>query len=91
MTRPGSTTLTRSRSAIHRAKKNRTDGVASVSHVPLRYLIAFTYQTMTAIKPFLTRKGHAAEVVERMHEAWCKAVILQVALWSAAYARKGDW
>ncbi len=75
----------------HRTKKNQTDGVQSVPHIPLRYLIAFIYPIGSTIKPFLARKGHSPEEVEKMHQAWFKAVILQVALWSYPYAKEGDW
>lgn len=72
-----------------RAKKNRTDKVDSAAdHIPLRYLIAFIYPITATIKPFLARKGHAAEEVENMYQAWFKAVVLQVTLWSAPYARQ---
>ncbi|HXF57361.1 MAG TPA: protoglobin domain-containing protein [Actinomycetota bacterium] len=74
----------------HRAKKNRTDGVASVPHIPLRYLIAFISPISLTIRDFLARKGHSAEDVDRMHQAWLKAVVLQVALWAAPYAGE-DW
>lgn len=75
----------------HRTKKNQTDGVASAPHVPLRYVIAFTYHTMAMIKPFLSKKGHDAGEVQKMYDAWCKSVILQVALWSYPYTKEGDW
>jgi hypothetical protein len=49
-----------------RAKKNRTDNVDAVAdHVPLRYLIAFIYPITATIKPFLAKKGHAEEEVEK--------------------------
>jgi len=75
----------------HRTKKNRTDGVASVDHIPLRYVIALVAPIALTIKPFLARKGHPPEEVEKMHGAWVKAVVLQAALWSEPYAREGDW
>jgi hypothetical protein len=72
-----------------RAKKNRTDHVDSAAdHIPLRYLIAFIYPITATIKPFLAKKGHAAEEVENMYQAWFKTVVLQVTLWSAPYARQ---
>lgn len=74
----------------HRAKKNRTDGVNAVPHIPLRYLIAFIYPITATLRPFLAKKGHPPEAVEKMHQAWTQAVILQVALWSQPYAREGD-
>ncbi len=75
----------------HRSKKNKTDNVNSVEHIPLRYLIAFIVPITATIKPFLTKKGHPQEVVEKMYNAWFKAVTLSVALWSIPYSIKGDW
>lgn len=74
----------------HRSKKNQTDGVTSVPHIPLRYLITLIYPITATMRDFLARKGHAAAEVERMHQAWCKSVVLQVALWSVPYAGE-DW
>ena len=67
-------------------KKNKTDGVESAAYIPLRYVIAFTAVINDAIRPFLSAKGHSPVEVERMHRAWCKSVLLQIALWSAPYA-----
>ncbi|MEM4297294.1 MAG: protoglobin domain-containing protein, partial [Nitrososphaerota archaeon] len=41
----------------HRSKKNTTDRVNSVEHIPLRYMIAFIYTISATIKPFLAKKG----------------------------------
>lgn len=73
------------------ARKNQTDGVASAPHIPLRYVLAFAAAVITTTRPFLARRGHPAEEVERMYDAWCKAVILHVTLWSAAYVPHADW
>ncbi len=75
----------------HRTKKNQTDRVRSVPHVPLRYLIAFIYPITATIKPFLAKKGHSPDEVDKMHQAWFKSVTLQVALWSSPYAKDGDF
>ncbi|MCL6642812.1 MAG: protogloblin ApPgb [Candidatus Bipolaricaulota bacterium] len=75
----------------HRTKKNKTDNVRSVPNVALRYLIAFIYPITATIKPFLAKKGHSPEEVDKMHQAWFKAVTLQVALWSYPYAKDGDF
>jgi len=75
----------------HRTKKNITDRVNSVPHIPLRYLIAFIYPITATIKPFLSRKGHSSEDVEKMYNAWFKSIVLQIALWSYPYAKEGDW
>lgn len=75
----------------HRAKKNQTDGVDAVSIIHQRYLTAFIYPITATIKSFLANKGHSAEEVEKMHQAWFKAVVLSVALWSAPYVSAGDY
>jgi hypothetical protein len=75
----------------HRSKKNQTDGVDSVDHIPLRYVIALLYPITATLKPFLAKKGHSAEEVDRMHQAWIKSVLLQVILWSQPYTRDGDF
>jgi hypothetical protein len=72
-------------------KKNLTDDARTPSHIPLRYLIAFTAVVNDTIKPFLASKGNTAEEVEAMYKAWCKAVILHVTLWSRAYVAESDW
>ncbi|MEJ5253259.1 MAG: protogloblin ApPgb [Chthonomonadetes bacterium] len=75
----------------HRTKKNRTDGVRSVPNVSFRYMVAFIYPITATIKPFLAKKGHSADEVEKMHQAWFKSVVMQVALWSAAYVKPEDY
>jgi len=75
----------------HRSKKNKTDNVNSVEHIPLRYMIAFIYPISATIKPFLAKKVNEPEEVEKMFNAWFKAVVLSVALWSIPYAKEGDY
>ena len=75
-----------------RAKKNRTDGAQETpDHIPLRYLISFIYPITATMRPFLANKGHTDAEVEKMHQAWFKSVVLQVALWSQPYAKEGDF
>jgi hypothetical protein len=75
-----------------RVKKNQTDGAEETpEHIPLRYVIAFVYPITATIKQFLAKGGHAADVVEKMHDAWFKSVTLQVALWSQPYTKEGDF
>ncbi len=75
----------------HQEKKNATDGVDSVPIVNFRYLTALIVPIVTTLKPFLAAKGHSSEDVERMHQAWLKAVILQVTLWSRPYIKDGQF
>lgn len=63
-----------------------TDEVPSVTEIPLRYLVCFIYPITATLREFLTKRGHSGEEVEAMHQAWFKAVTMQVALWSRPYA-----
>ncbi len=73
------------------AKKNQTEGAHTPDVVPLRYLYAFVPIVTLGTKPFLAKKGHSPEQVERMFRAWTKAVTLEITLWSRPYARDGLW
>jgi hypothetical protein len=75
----------------HRAKKNRTDVVASTDYVPFRDLFLLIYPVTFTLKPFLAKKGHGADDVEKMYIAWLKSCLLQVTLWSYAYVKSGDF
>ena len=73
------------------AKKNTTDDAPSVPVVNLRHIIAFIVPVTATIRPFLAKKGHSPEQVDAMHQAWFKAVTLQVALWSRPFTQPGLW
>jgi hypothetical protein len=75
----------------HRSGKNRTDGARAADHIPLRYVLALLAPITTTLKPFLAGGGAAPDEVEAMHQAWVKAVLLQVILWSHPYVRDGDF
>ncbi len=75
----------------HRSGKNRTDNVAAAEHIAYRYLPCLIYPVTATLKPFLAKKGHSAEDVDKMHQAWIKSVLLQVTLWSEPYVRTGDF
>ncbi|MET9260845.1 protoglobin domain-containing protein [Amycolatopsis sp. NPDC004079] len=46
------------------------DQADSVPHIPLRYLIAFSYPISVTIRPFLAAGGHSEEQDEAMFQAW---------------------
>ena len=75
----------------HRAKKNRTDGMASTDLVPFRHLLPLVFPVTFTLKPFLARKGHSSEDVECMYGAWLKSCLLQITLWSWPYVKDGDF
>lgn len=75
----------------HRSKKNATDGVKAADIVPFRYIPALVIPVTTTLRPFLEKKGHSKEDVDRMHAAWVKSVTLQAILWTYPYVREGDF
>jgi len=75
----------------HRTKKNKVDGAASTEIVPFRYLILLVFPVTFTLKPFLAKKGHSAEEVEKMYLAWVKSCLLQATLWSYPYVKEGDF
>jgi hypothetical protein len=74
----------------HRTRKNQTDSVDAVDQIALRHIIAFVYPITATMRPFLEKGAASASEVDAMHQAWFKAVTLQVALWSRPYAGV-DW
>lgn len=75
----------------HRVAKNTADKVPSVDHIHFRYLVCLIAPITITLKPFLAKKGHKAEDVEKMAAAWIKSVLLQVALWSQPYMSEKDF
>ena len=74
----------------HAAGKNATDGVVGAPEiVHFRYVVALVYPIYATVRPFLEAGARDAAHLERMHEAWLKAVLLNVVLWSRAYVRDG--
>jgi hypothetical protein len=74
-----------------KARKNKTDKVNSVSQVNFRYLPALVYPITATLKPFLAKKGHSSEDIEKMYQAWVKIVLLQAILWSQPYIKDGQF
>jgi hypothetical protein len=78
----------------HAAGKNEADGAAAAGTPPLihwRYVNALVYPIYATVRPFLERGESNPAAVERMHQAWLKAVLLQATLWSSAYLPEGTW
>ena len=75
----------------HSTKKNRTDGVDTAPIIHHRYLVAFIYPITATIKSFLANKKHDSETVEKMYNAWFKAVTLTATLWTYPYVRPGEF
>lgn len=75
----------------HRTKKNKTDNVQGVPIIHYRYLVAFIFPITATIKGFLSKKGHDSETIEKMYNAWFKAVTLTVILWTYPYINKDEF
>lgn len=75
----------------HRLKKNVTDGVEASDHIAFRHLVALHQPVTATMRPFLERGGHDAAQVDAMHDAWRKAVLLTVILWSQPYVAPADY
>lgn len=76
----------------HTSKKGETDNVKNTPEiVHYRYMMAFIYPITATIKPFLAKKGHSQEEVDKMHNAWFKAVVLSDILWTKPYIKEGQF
>ena len=75
----------------HRSKKNKTDNGHTLGHIRARDLLAFCASIVIPMKPYLAKKGHSPEIVNRMYDAWWKSMILQATLWIQPYIREGDF
>lgn len=75
----------------HAAGKSETDEAGGTPEaVPLRYLIALIVPIHLTMRDFMATGARDAEHLDRMHTAWLKAVVLNVAVWSQGYTRD-EW
>jgi protoglobin len=72
-------------------KKNKTDGAHTPSLVPLRYLLAFATVITTTSRRFFIDAGVKDEELQKLEDAWSKAVQLHITLWARPYAKHGLW
>lgn len=72
-------------------KKNVTDGAHTASHVPLRYVLAFSIPVVQSVRKRLAQGGVTGDRLDRMDAAWAKAVMLTLTLWSEPYTKDGLW
>ena len=76
----------------HTSKKGQTDQVANTpSIVNYRYMMAFIFPITVTIKPFLAKGGNTPEEVEKMYNAWFKAVVLSDILWTKPYIKENHF
>jgi Protoglobin len=72
------------------AKKNKTDGAHTPPVVPLRYLLGFI-PVVLPIRAFFTEAIHDETELKRLEDAWTKAVLLHITLWTRAYVTEDLW
>jgi hypothetical protein len=72
-------------------KKNKTENADSLDLIPLRYLLAFTAVVIATARTYLAATGASSELVDRMHAAFTKSVMLHVTVWTRAYVGDGTW
>jgi hypothetical protein len=72
------------------AKKNRTDAAHTPPLVPLRYLLGFI-PVVLPIRRFFTPSIKDENELARLEQAWTKAVLLHITLWTRPYTAEGLW
>jgi pimeloyl-ACP methyl ester carboxylesterase len=73
------------------AKKNQTDGAHTPPVVPMRYLVAFATVVTTSTRRFFVEGGISGEELQKLQDAWARAVQLHITLWSRPYVKDGLW
>jgi hypothetical protein len=72
-------------------KKNKTDRGHTPPVVPLRYTIGFSAVVITSVRSFLLSSDRSEKELQRMQDAWTRAVLLSIALWARPYAPIELW
>jgi hypothetical protein len=72
------------------AKKNKTDGADTPPVVPFRYLLGFT-PVVLPIRQFFKDDIRDPGELQKLEDAWRKAVMIHVTLWSRAYVGTDLW
>ena len=72
------------------AKKNQTDGTHTPPVVPFRFLLAFV-PVVLPIRGFFIDAVKTEQELKKLEDAWTKAVVLHITLWSRAYISDGTW
>jgi hypothetical protein len=73
------------------AKKNVTDGAHTPEVVPLRYVVGMAGLIALSARKFFVEAEVGGDELERLEEAWTKAVMLHVSLWCRPYVKDGLW
>jgi hypothetical protein len=73
------------------AAKNRTDGRQTPPLVPLRFLIGFVPVVTIGARQFFINAGVIGQELQRLEDAWTRAVQLHVTLWTRPYTQERLW
>jgi len=71
-------------------KKNKTDKARTPPLVPFRFLLGFV-PVVLPIRTFFTDAIPDEAELKKLEDAWIKAVLLHVTLWSRAYVAEDLW
>lgn len=72
------------------AKKNKTDGAHTPPVVPFRFLLAFVPMVLP-IRQFFAEAIEDEAELKRLEDAWMRAVLLHITLWSRPYVTDNLW
>lgn len=72
------------------AKKNRTDGTHTPPLVPFRFLLAFV-PVVLPVRGFFRDAVKSELELKKLEDAWARAMVLHITLWSRAYVTTELW
>jgi hypothetical protein len=72
------------------AKKNKTDGAHAPPVVPFRYLLGFV-PVVLPIRQFFADSIADGSELKKLEDAWVRAVLLHLTLWSRPYVTQELW
>jgi hypothetical protein len=72
-------------------KKDRTDHAQAPPLVPLRYIIAFVPAMVISTRRFFVDAGVKGHELQKLQDAWARAIQLNVTLLARPFAREGLW
>lgn len=73
------------------AKKNQTDHAHTPPVVPMRYLVGFMGTVIPSVRGFLVSSGRNETELRHMQDAWTRAIILNITLWTRPYCPADLW
>ncbi len=81
----------RNRVAAHPREEEQDGERPDSATVPLRYLIAFGSVITISTRKFFIDAGVKGEELQKLEDAWSRAVELHITLWTHPYTKEGLW